>query len=336
MFRFPGRWRTDPPGSAAATVSRSARPGRTSDAGSGTIRGLAFAVASAASFGLSGSLAKGLLGTGWSSGAAVLARVLVAAVVLAVPAALSLRGRWVLLRRNAGLIGLFGLMAVVGTQFFYFQAIASMQVGVALLIEYTAPVAVVAWLWLRFGHRPGRLTLVGAAIAAVGLVLVLDLFGGVSASVTGILWASGAMFGAAAYFILAAQEAQGLPPLALAGSGMVLGAGGLALVGGIGLIPLSFATAPVAYGEVVVPWWVSVLALGVVTSAVAYTTGIAAGRLLGSRLASFVALLEVIAALGFAWLLLGELPRPVQVAGGSLILVGVVVVKLGEASASGE
>ena len=50
-----------------------------------------------------------------------------------------------------------------------------MQVGPALLIEYTAPAAVVVWLWLRHGQRPGRLTLAGAALAAVGLVLVLDL-----------------------------------------------------------------------------------------------------------------------------------------------------------------
>ena len=49
-------------------------------------------------------------------------------------------------------------------------------------------------------------------------------------------------------------------------------------------------------------------ALGVVTAAIAYTTGIAASRRLGSRLASFVALLEVVAAVGFAWLLLDQLP----------------------------
>ena len=70
--------------------------------------------------------------------------------------------------------------------------------------------------------------------------------------------------------------------------------------------------------------------LGVVTSAVPYTTGIAAIRRLGSRLASFVALLEVVASVLFAWLLLDELPRAVQLLGGVLILAGVVCVKLGE------
>ena len=41
----------------------------------------------------------------------------------------------------------------------------------------------------------------------------------------------------------------------------------------------------------------------------------------------------MLAAVVFAWLLLGELPRPVQLAGGLLVLVGVVVVKLGEGRA---
>ena len=58
--------------------------------------------------------------------------------------------------------------------------------------------------------------------------------------------------------------------------------------------------------------------------------GIASTRMLGSRLASFVALAEVVAALLFGWLLLGQLPDLLQALGGVLVLVGVVVVKLGE------
>ncbi len=292
--------------------------------------GLGFAVLSAMSFGLSGSLAKGLLDTGWTAGAAVTVRVLVAAAVLAVPAVLSLRGRWGLLRRNAGLVAVYGMVAVAGCQLAYFNAVVHMQVGVALLIEYTAPVAVIGWMWLRHGHRPGVLTLVGAVVAALGLVLVLDLLSGADLSVPGVLWALGAMAGAATYFVLSASEDNGLPPLVLAASGLTLGAVALLVAGAVGVVPMSVSTAPVSYDGATVPWWLPLLGLGVVTAAVAYVTGIAAGRRLGSRLASFVALLEVLFALLFAWLLLGELPRAVQVAGGVLILAGVVVVKLGE------
>ena len=74
------------------------------------------------------------------------------------------------------------------------------------------------------------------------------------------------------------------------------------------------------------------VALGLVTAALSYVAGIAAGRRLGSRLASFVALLEVVASVCWAWLLLDELPGSVQLLGGLLILAGVVAVKLGERS----
>jgi len=115
--------------------------------------GLGFALVSATTFGLSGALARGLLDSGWSAPAAVTARIAIAALVLVVPGALALRGRWHLLRRNGGLVAAYGVAAVAGAQLCYFYAVSYLQVGVALLIEYTAPVAVVMWLWLRHGHR---------------------------------------------------------------------------------------------------------------------------------------------------------------------------------------
>lgn len=296
--------------------------------------GLAYAVASAASFGLAGALAKGLMESGWSAGAAVTARVCVAALVLAVPTVLALRGRWHLLRRNAGLVAGYGLVAVAGCQVAYFYAVAEMQVGVALLIEYTAPVAVIGWMWLRHAQRPGRLTVSGAVVAGLGLVLVLDLLSGADISIPGVLWALLAMVGAAVYFILSAQEDNGLPPIVLAGSGLTLGASALLVAGLAGVLPIEYAANPVDYNGTTVAWWVPVLLLGVVAASFAYVTGIAASRRLGSRLASFAALLEVLFALVFAWLLLDELPRGIQFVGGALILVGVVVVKLGERTTS--
>lgn len=295
--------------------------------------GLGFALLSASAFGLSGPLARGLLDTGWTAGAAVTARVGLAATVLLVPALLALRGRWGLLvghPRNLGTVALYGVLAVAGAQLCYFYAVSYLQVGVALLIEYTAPVAVVVWMWLRHGQRPGRVTILGAAVAAVGLALVLEVVTGVSLNVVGVLWGLGAMVGAATYFIISADGDNGLPGTVLAGGGLFVGAVALGTAGLVGVLPMRASTSDVAYGDLVVAWWVPVVGLGLVTAALAYVTGIAAGRRLGSRLASFVALFEVVMALVFAWLLLGELPRPVQLAGGLLILVGVVVVKLGE------
>lgn len=292
--------------------------------------GLFWAVVSASSFALSGSLARGLMDAGWSSAAAVAVRIMLGAAVLTPVALVQLRGRWSLLRRNLPLVTAYGLIAVAGCQLAYFNAVAHLQVGVALLIEYTAPVPVVAWMWLRHGQRPGRLTVLGALVGAAGLVLVLDLLWGVQASLVGILWALGAMAGAAVYFVLSSHDDNGLPGTVLATAGLLIGSIALLVAGLVGILPMTASTAPVQFAAATVPWWLPVLGLGVVSAAVAYVTGIAATRRLGSRLASFVALLEVVTAMVIAWLLLGELPRGIQVLGGAMVLLGIVVVKLGE------
>ncbi|NAZ85377.1 EamA family transporter, partial [Kineococcus indalonis] len=298
--------------------------------GSRPASGLTFAVLSALAFALSGPLARGLLDTGWSPGAVVTARIGTAAAVVVPFGLLALRGRWHLLRRNAPAVVAYGVLAVAGAQFCYFSAVQHLQVGPALLIEYTAPAAVVLWLWLRRGQRPGPLTLVGTAIAALGLLAVLDLFSGAELDTAGVLWALGAMVGAASYFVLSADEDNGLPPLALAAGGLLVAAVLLASLGAAGALPLRAGTGDVVYGARSFAWFWPLVALGVVTAALAYVAGIAAGRRLGSRLASFVALLEVLFAVVFAWALLDELPRATQLAGGVLVLAGVVVVKLGE------
>jgi drug/metabolite transporter (DMT)-like permease len=202
-------------------------------------------------------------------------------------------------------------------------------------------VPVVLWMWLRHGQRPGRLTVLGAVLGAAGLVLVLDLLSGVRVDPVGLVWALGAMLGAATYFVLSSVgEGDGdysaaLPGTVLAGAGLVIGAVVLVVAGLLGIVPLAVSDAPVHFAAVDAPWWVVLGGLGVVTAAIAYVTGIVATRALGSRLASFFALLEVVAAILFAWLLLAELPRAVQVVGGALVLLGIAVVKLGEGRGPG-
>lgn len=292
--------------------------------------GVVFALASAMSFGMSGTLARGLFDVGWSPTAAVSARIIVAAIAMAVPTAISLRGRWHLLIRNAPLVIAYGAIAVLGCQIAYFQAVAHMQVGLALLIEYIAPVPVIGWLWWRHHERPSRGTVVGGLVALVGLVPLLDLFSGGTVSPVGVGWALVAMACVAVYFVLSAHDHSGLPPLALAGSGLIVAAVLIALADLFGLTSLHASTAAVTYGGHAVPWWVPVLLLGVVAAAVAYVTGVEASRRLGSRLASFVAIFEVLTAMVFAGVLLGQVPAPIQIVGAVLVLCGVIIVKLGE------
>ena len=298
----------------------------------GARTGWVFAVVSATAFGLSGPLGRGLMDAGWSAAAAVAIRVLIGGAVLAPVAVAQLRGRWDLVRRHLPLMAAYGAVPVAGCQLAYFTAVKHVPVGVALLIEYTAPVAVVGWLWLRHGQRPTRLTVAGAVLGVAGLLLVIDLTGGTTSAV-GVLWSFVAMVGAACYFVLSSRDTGGLPGTALAAGGLLAGGVFLLLAGVAGLVPLTASVAPVVFDGFTVAWWIPVAALGVLSAAVSYGCGIAAARRLGARLASFVALSEVLAALVFAGLLLGQAPAPVQLLGGALIVAGVVVVRRGEPAA---
>jgi drug/metabolite transporter (DMT)-like permease len=86
----------------------------------------------------------------------------------------------------------------------------------------------------------------------------------------------------------------------------------------------------VVVGGVQLAWWVPIAELAVVAAAFAYAAGIGAVRHLGATMASFLMLTEVLFAIALAWLLLGELPRAVQLVGGLLIVAGVVAVRVEE------
>jgi drug/metabolite transporter (DMT)-like permease len=297
--------------------------------------GIGLGLVSAMFFGTSGTFGSALIAAGWSPAAAVLARVCVAALTLTVPALIALRGRWGLLRRSARLVVTYGLVGVAACQVCYFNAIARMDVGISILLEYLGIVIIVGWLWARHGQRPRTLTVLGGVAALSGLALMLQLSGSGGVSLAGVLWALTAAVAMAVYFFQSAQKtgADGddeLPATVLTWGGMVTGAAAIALLGLTGLVPLRFDAADVTLQSLRVSWVVPVLGLGVLAAAIAYVTGIGAVRRLGPKLGSFVAMAEVLFAAGFAWLLLHQVPTGMQFLGGLLILAGVVAVRLDE------
>lgn len=292
--------------------------------------GLGLALLSSAAFGTSGTFARALIDSGWSPGAAVTVRISIAALILAIPAVLSLRGRWHVLRRNLGTIAIYGLVAIAGCQVFYFNAVQHLSVGVALLLEYMGVILVVGWLWFRSGQAPRRLTIAGSVAAVIGLVLVLDLVGDSKIDLVGVLWGLGAAVGLAVFFVLSAKSDSELPPLALASGGMTIGALTLIALGLIGVLPMQANTDDVVMAGGQVNWLVPILGLSVIAAAFAYVVGISAARILGSKLASFVGLTEILFAVLFAWLFLGQLPTAVQLLGGLLIIAGVALVRIDE------
>ena len=296
--------------------------------------GLLLAVISAAAFGTSGVFATGLLDAGWSAGAAVTVRMGLAALALSVPALLQLRGRWHLLRANVRPVLAFGALAVALPQLAYFIAVTRLSVGVALLLEYSGVLLVVLWTWARLGQRPSPVTGAGVVVALGGLVLVLDVASGARIDPVGVMWGLVAAVGLASYFVLSAHAEGALPPLVSAWAGLAVGALALGASALVGVVPWRTTTSDVEFAGWSTSWLVPVLGLSLVAAAFAYATGIAAVRRLGSRTSSFVGLSEVLFAVSFAWLALGQEPGLVQLVGGVVVLTGIVLVRLGERPAA--
>lgn len=295
--------------------------------------GLALAVLSGATFGTSGSFASSLISAGWTPGAAVTARVVVAAVVLTAPALLQLRSTR-LTARGLRSVAFYGLVAVAGAQLCYFNAVQHLSVAVALLLEYSGILLVIGWMWARHGQRPRRLTTTGSAVALAGLVLVLDLAGSHHVDPVGVVWGLGAAVGLAVYFVLSSATDDALPPLVAAWGGLAVATAVLGGAIAAGALPVHATRADVTLMSRHVSWVVPVLGMSLLAAVVAYVAGIAAARLLGAKVASFVGLTEVLFAVGFAWLLLGQRLDVVQAIGAALVIGGIALVRLDELRAA--
>lgn len=292
--------------------------------------GLWIALVSAATFGVSGPFAKSLLEIGWSPGAAVGLRIGGAAVVLLIPVLIALRGRWFTMRGNALTVVIYGTTAIALCQLFYFNAVQRMSVGVSLLLEYLAPVLIVGLLWLRSRKAPTVLTIIGSVTAILGILLVLDLAGDARLDPVGVLFGLAAAVCLVVYFMMSAKVDDSLPPLVMAGAGMLVGALTILVLGLTNIMPFRFVFEDVSLAGRTYSWIVPVGVLVLVATVAAYVTGIIAAQRLGSKVASFVALTEVMFAVLAAWLILGELPGSIQLLGGVLIVAGVVCVRLDE------
>jgi drug/metabolite transporter (DMT)-like permease len=288
--------------------------------------GILIAVFASLAFGTSGAFVKPLFEAGWSPAAAVALRALAGGIILTPFAIVAVRDKWSTLWRGRWRVLGMALVGVAGCQLVYFMAVARIPVGTAILVEYTAPVLLVLFAWATTRRMPRAVVLVGSAVAIGGLVLVIGPGALQSVDLLGVFFAFLAAIGAAGYYLIAARPSEGLPGVALAWAGLLLGSLALFIVGGLRAVPFAMVFTDVAFLGSTAPWWVPLGIVVIFATAIGYAASIIATGMLGSRLMSFIALLEVVFATMFAWLLLGETLTLSQLLGGALILVGILFV----------
>jgi drug/metabolite transporter (DMT)-like permease len=291
-------------------------------------RGTVLVVLASVSFGTSGPLAKPAMDAGLTPQQVASVRIgLAALVLLAVvavwrPALLRVR------RSDWRLLAGYGLVGVAAVQMLYFAAVSRIPIGIAMLLEFTAPILVA--LWVRFVRRtvlPARMW-AGTILAMIGLAMVAQVWEGLRLDTLGLLAGVGAALCAATYFLLGEHAANTLEPLSLVTWGMVVGAVATFVLAPPWSLPFERFGAAADFGAWQLPVWVLLVACAVVSTALAYLLSISALRDLPANVVSVLALLEPVVATALAWLMLGQALTVAQLAGAVVLLAGATVVQL--------
>jgi drug/metabolite transporter (DMT)-like permease len=286
------------------------------------------AAVAAALWGVNGGVSKTILATGLSSERLAQVRSLGAAVGLVAILAVSAPDRLRLTRRELPYLVAFGMGGLAFVQFFYFLAIHRLAIGIALLVEYLAPLLVA--LWARFvQHAPVRRRVwLALALALTGLGLIVDIFGGgESLSTAGLLFALGGAFAYALYVLLAEHVVGDRDAVSLLAWGFLFASVFWAVVVPWWSFPAHSLTADTSLGGTLAshhaPVWLLALWMIVLGTILPFFLLISALRHVGATTAGIVAMLEPVVGAIVGWLWLKESLDAVQLSGAGIVLFAV-------------
>jgi drug/metabolite transporter (DMT)-like permease len=195
-------------------------------------------------------------------------------------------------------------------------------------LEFTAPVLVALWVRFVRGTILPAQAWVGTALALLGLVMVAQVWQGLAFDALGLLLGIGAALGAAAYFLIGEHAVGTIEPLGLVTWGMVVGVVAIWFAAPPWTIPTGILDDTTAFGPWHPPVWTLVLAVAVISTAVAYLLSVSSMRHMPSNVLSVLALVEPVMATATAWAFLDQALTAVQVLGAVVLLGGATLVQL--------
>jgi len=237
--------------------------------------------------------------------------------------------------RELPLLAVYGVAGLAGTQWLYFVAIKRLPVGIALLLEFTAPLLVA--LWARFVmHEPVlRRVWLALALSLTGLAVVAQVWGGLTLDRLGVAAGVAAAFVLALYFLLGEHMVRGRDPVSLTCLAFGFAAVFWAVLRPWWRFPFRLLQQRVSLlghlsGHEVPLWWlaISLVLLGTV---VPFTLSIASLGHLRARQVGLVGMVEPVAATVIAYLWLGEALGAAQILGGVIVIIGVVLAETARA-----
>ena len=232
-------------------------------------------------------------------------------------------------KEDLPLLFAYGIIGFLMVQALYFVAITRLNVSVALILEFTAPIWIV--LWLRFVKHKVVPSLMWVAIflAFSGLVLIaqvwkgqtLDPIGVAAALLDGIVLASFFLLGEK---LTAKRDVESL---------MVYGFGfaslGLAIAMPLWSYPTEIFTQSMnlqgRFDAFNLPGWVLIAWVIIMGTIVPYLLVVKGLKLLSASTSSVMGMAEPVLAGVFAWIWLSETWNFIQLVGGVTVIIGIIL-----------
>ena len=290
--------------------------------------GYVLVVTAAVLFGLNGGVSRVAMGSGLSPELFTTLRITGATLVFVVYAACFRRSALVRPKGSSMLLIIaLGLVGVTALQLTYNVAIDRLPLGIALLIEYLAPVLVV--LWVRFVRNEpvrGRMWL-AVALAIGGLAVVSRVWNGLTFDGLGVVMALLAAVSFATYFLLGEHNVGFDDPLRVILWAFIVATVAMNLIQPIWTTPeLDSSTSLLGrLDDYTANPWLVIAVVVLPGTVMPFFLEMVALRHLPATIVIVVAMLEPVIAnvLGWAWF--RESLTPVQVVGAIAVLAGIVL-----------
>ena len=233
----------------------------------------------------------------------------------------------------------FGITGVALVQWLYFVAIDRLPVGIALLLEFTAPVLVA--LVARFGYREQvrRRMWLGLACSLLGLALVAQVWDGLVLDTLGVLAGFGAAVSLASYFLLGERSVTSDPPLVVLTWAFLVAAAFWNVAGPLWRLSETDLGRSVSLGgelgSLSAPLWSLFAWLILLGTVVPFLAELSALQYLSATEVTVVGMIEPVGATVLGWLWFTENLTAVQVVGMATVLVGIVLAQTARRTASG-
>ncbi len=231
-------------------------------------------------------------------------------------------------REVARVIG-FGITGVALVQWFYFVAIDRLPVGIALLLQFTAPVLVALFVWIGYREPVRSRIWLGLALSLGGLALVAEVWSGLVLDGLGVLAGFGAAAALATYFLIGERSVSGASPLHVITEAFIVAAAFWNLVSPLPRLFHTDLTTPTtlvgSLGGVQLPIWLLLCWLVLLGTVVPFIAELTALQLLTATEVGLVGMLEPVGATVVGWAWFRETLSVVQLLGMVAILAGIAV-----------